>query len=213
MSNIFGKATAMNVLTPIGKGRLRTHRFLVGITRLFPSLLGGLIGLRIIHFANWSVIRPQDWPDFGQGKEKLKSSQLLFISNYNGSWDQYIDAFTDSIAAGLDIYWHSAKGFPSAFRRTYFKEYIHKNEIRTDHYYSATPTANQIEIKASLGLLADFHELMEASETENPKAFQEAYHQFLIKHEDALIERTRIEPEIMETSIPVTVIELEAEVA
>ena len=49
--------------------------------------------LSFIHFARWTVI-PR-FPDGGSG-EKLGHTYLFFESNFNGLWDQYIDAFPRS---------------------------------------------------------------------------------------------------------------------
>ena len=35
--------------------------------------LQGLLGLSIIHFARWAIIKRNQWPDLGQGKQKLRN--------------------------------------------------------------------------------------------------------------------------------------------
>jgi hypothetical protein len=75
---------------------------------------------------------------------------MLFVSNFNGTWDQYIDAFSDGIPNGLDLFWYSSTKYPGAIPITPFKEYIRANQIDTDYYYNATPGSAQRDIKAAL---------------------------------------------------------------
>ena len=66
MSNVSGKAYAMNVVTPMRPRNTWINRFLFMFSRSQPDKLAGLIGLSFIHFARWVIIRREDWPDFGQ---------------------------------------------------------------------------------------------------------------------------------------------------
>ena len=101
MSNVSGKAYAMNVVTPMRPRRTWIIRLMFMFTRSMPSTLAGLIGLKFIHFARWVIIRRDDWPDFGQPRDRLHNDYMLFCSNFNGTWDQYIDAFSDALPGGL----------------------------------------------------------------------------------------------------------------
>ena len=112
MSNIAGKAYAMNVITPSRHRVTWVNRLLFMLARALPSTLAGLLGLSLIHFARWVILRQKDWPDLGQGKEALQYDYVLFCSNFNGTWDQYIDAFSDGIPNGLDLFWYSALKYP-----------------------------------------------------------------------------------------------------
>ena len=63
MSNIAGKAYAMNVVTPMPSFCTWLQRLIFSAARAFPSNLGGLLGLSLIHFARWVTIRRDQWPD------------------------------------------------------------------------------------------------------------------------------------------------------
>jgi len=63
---------------------------------------GTLSGIPSIHFAHWSMI------DNGR--------RLLFLSNFDGSWENYLDDFIDKAAHGLTGVWSNTVNFP----RTYF---------------------------------------------------------------------------------------------
>ena len=70
MSNVAGKAYAMNVLTPMRPRRTFLNRFIFIASRALPDQLAGLLGLSIIHFARWFIIKRDQWPDLGQGPER-----------------------------------------------------------------------------------------------------------------------------------------------
>ena len=150
MSNVAGKAYGMNVITPMRPWTTWINQFLFMAARGLPAFLSGLLGLSLIHFARWVMIRLDQWPDLGQGKPKLANDYMLFVSNFNGTWDQYIDAFSDGIPNGLDLFWYSSSKFPHSIPITPFKDYIGANQIDTSYYYNATPGSAQRDIKAAL---------------------------------------------------------------
>src|SRR5437879_203131 len=112
MSNVAGKAYGMNVLTPMKVWRTWINRFLFMFARAFPGFLTGLMGLKLIHFARWVIIKRNQWPAGDRGPQKLQYDYMLFCSNFNGTWDQYIDAFSDGLSNGLDLFWYSSIKYP-----------------------------------------------------------------------------------------------------
>src|SRR5271155_2401499 len=121
MSNIAGKAYAMNVITPMPTTLSWVQWLIFMAARALPSSLEGLLGLSLIHFARWVIIRRDQWPDMGQGKQTLQHDYMLFCSNFNGTWDQYIDAFSDGIPGGLDLFWYTSIKYPHSIPITTFK--------------------------------------------------------------------------------------------
>lgn len=152
MSNLAGKAYAMNVVTPMRPSVTWINTFLFMLSRALPATLAGLLGLGFIHFARWVMIRRDQWPQLGQPPAKLSNDYMLFVSNFNGTWDQYIDAFADGIPGGLDLFWYSSTKYPNSIPITPFKTYIRANQIDTNYYYNATPGSGQRDIKLALKL-------------------------------------------------------------
>lgn len=175
MSNIAGKAYAMNVVTPSNPRITWINRLLFMAARGVPSNLLGLLGLSLIHFARWVIIKPGDWPDLGQGEEQVRDDYVLFCSNFNGTWDQYIDAFSDGIPSGLDLFWFSSVKYPKSIPITPFKNYITYNQIDTDYYYNATPGSAQRDIKTSLLIYDRLRYLAEKHGEFSPEEFAAAY--------------------------------------
>ncbi len=174
MSNVAGKAYAMNVVTPMRPRRTFINHFLFHAARALPDRLKGLLGLSIIHFARWVIIRREAWPDLGQPKEQLLNDYMLFVSNFNGTWDQYIDAFADGLPSGLDLFWYSSTKYPKSIPISGFKAYIRANQVDTDYYYNATPGAAQRDIKAALRVRSALLRL-QAAHAHGVEAFQKAW--------------------------------------
>ncbi|GEO98797.1 hypothetical protein [Methylobacterium haplocladii] len=181
MSNVAGKAYGMNVITPMPPWKTWINQFLFMVARGLPGFLSGLLGLSLIHFARWVMIRRDQWPDLGQGKPRLANDYMLFVSNFNGTWDQYIDAFSDGIPNGLDLFWYSSSKFPHSIPITPFKNYIGANQIDTTYYYNATPGSAQRDIKSALRVAAALKDLAawHGGPGGNPERFARAYREAL----------------------------------
>ena len=117
------------------------------------------------------MVRRRDWPDLGQGQEHLQNDYMIFCSNFNGTWDQYIDAFSDGLPNGLDLFWYSSTKYPKSIPITPFKDYIRANQIDTDYYYNATPGSSQRDIKCAMRVRAAVLMLAAAHATTKPDAF------------------------------------------
>jgi hypothetical protein len=175
MSNVAGKAYGMNVITPMRPYLTWLNRFVFMLSRGIPSSLQGLIGLSIIHFARWAIIKRNQWPDLGQGRQALHNDYMLFCSNFNGTWDQYIDAFSDGIPSGLDLLWISSTRYPHSIPVTPFKNYIRANQVDTDYYYNSVPGAAQRDIKAALRVRRAILALADQHTSLSPAEFQKLY--------------------------------------
>ncbi|HEX4737745.1 MAG TPA: hypothetical protein VH331_09295 [Allosphingosinicella sp.] len=183
MSNVAGKAYGMNVVTPMRPAKTWINTFLFMVARAFPGTLSGLLGLSLIHFARWVMIRRDAWPERGQKQRPTRNDLMLFCSNFNGTWDQYIDAFADGIPNGLDLFWYSSTKYPNSIPITPFKNYIRANQIDTGYYYNATPGSGQRDIKLALGLAAALQAVDPGASDE---ALAEAYRAILLEAQNSL---------------------------
>jgi len=186
MSNVAGKAYGMNVLTPVPPSATWVQRLIFMAARAFPSTLKGLLGLSLIHFARWVIIKRNQWPEGDRGKAKLKNDYVLFCSNFNGTWDQYIDAFSDGIPQGLDLFWYASFKYPHSIPITAFKTYITHNQFDTGYYYNATPGSAQRDIKAALKVFAELKALAAKHAALDAKAFTIEYNKALARVQNCL---------------------------
>lgn len=154
MSNIAGKAYAMNLFTPINTRRLWINKLIFRLagTKIFQKItFKGLLTLSLIHYARWVIIKDKQFPRLSedQPKEKLKYAYMFFFSNFNGSWTQYVDSFSMSIPGGLNILWYKNIGWLYPVPETPFNNYVLSNQIWTEHYYNAYPLASSNDIKSA----------------------------------------------------------------
>ena len=183
MSNLAGKAYAMNLVTPIQKSMTFVNKTIFSLvgTELFKSQLLGLLTLSMIHYARWVIIRDDEFPrlDPSQPEEDLNYDYMFFFSNFNGSWAQYIDSFSIAIPGGLDLLWYKNVGWPTAVPETPFHSYVDHNQVWTDYYYSAYPMAASNDIKAAARVKTALVDFAAATAGATPDAFRERYNRLL----------------------------------
>lgn len=174
MSNVAGKAYGMNVLTPMRSWLTWVNRLLFMAARVNAPSMSGLQNLAFIHFARWFIIKRQAWPGV-RGNQRPQHDYMFFASNFNGSWDQYIDGFSDGIPNGLDLFWYSSIGYPGSIPITPFKNYIRHNQVDCDYYYNATPGSAQRDIKSALRVWAAIEVLEQVATSASADQFAEVY--------------------------------------
>src|ERR1700753_3627802 len=115
MSNINGRAYGMTAITPMPKLQTwKARLFLEGLSAI-KLLETDLFQLSFIHFARWIIIPADGFPHVSdsQPAEELEYDHLLFMSNFNGTWDQYIDAFAAVLGHGLAGIWGASINYPT----------------------------------------------------------------------------------------------------
>ncbi len=197
MSNIAGKAYAMNVVSPTGWPHGIANRVIFWAARTFlKNRLAGLQTLSLIHYARWAIVSPKEFPNLGEGQpeEEVTYSYEFFFSNFNGSWDQYIDSFSMSIASGLDLFWYSNVNYPKSVPIEAFHRYINANQIQTDYYYTAYPLASSNDVKAASRVRAALTSLAAAADEGTDEQFRDAYDRTVLalQHDLGRMEETPI---------------------
>lgn len=156
--NFAGKSNSITVITPMKwwKRMLLQLTFWAVGHGAYKAIQQRLIQLSFIHFAHWSIVKGKDFPKLSpdQPKSDLKYDYLIFCSNFNGTWQQYIGAFSQVIPLGLDNIWRWSIGYPGSVPDAPFLDYIRHNQYSSEYYYNATPGASTNDIKAALRLQA-----------------------------------------------------------
>jgi hypothetical protein len=182
MSNIAGKAYAMNVITPLRWYTAWITKLTFWIAGKRPSTTLGLQTLSLIHYARWVVIKPDQFPCVSekQPREELKYNYMLFFSNFNGSWDQYVDSFSSAIPKGLDMFWILNIKYPRSVPMLPFHHYITSNQIWTDHYYNAYPMAASNDVKAAQRVRNGLLGFVGDTKNSSPDEFQQKYNKLVL---------------------------------
>jgi hypothetical protein len=183
MSNINGKVYALNVITPMKPWKTWILRVAFFVLEHVKPLQNDLINLSFIEFARWVIIPRTAFPSLGQGQlqEDLKYDYLLFFSNFNGTWNQYIDAFSAVLSSGLNLIWRWSEKFPGSVPVTPFKEYIARVQFDTDYYYSAYPHAAANDLKSAHIVQTSFDSLSAVAAQSTPQQFADAYLRFVLE--------------------------------
>jgi hypothetical protein len=102
---------------------------------------GKLTGVDTIHFARWIMLN--------------QNRRVLFLSNYDGSLESYMDDFINKVAWGLNAAFSNGIGYPKtnwlikdgAKDEHAFKAFINKHQIVTQVWYSAYPRLSAVNLR------------------------------------------------------------------
>ncbi|HKV38161.1 MAG TPA: hypothetical protein VJX67_03030, partial [Blastocatellia bacterium] len=119
-----------------GLFRLFTLKVVLGVINFAAKFYyyKGLLGsIPTIHFARWVIID--------------NNKRLIFFSNFDGSWENYLGDFIDKAAVGLTGVWSNTVAFPKteflvfkgATDEERFKEWARAKQIPTQVWYTAHP--------------------------------------------------------------------------
>ena len=108
---------------------------------------GKLGGIPSIHFARWVLI--------DRGKPRRR---LLFLSDYDGTWESYLGQFVDLAALGLTGVWSNAERFPRAWllfgagarAEQRFKLWTRLRQVETPFVYSHYPQLSVHAVRADV---------------------------------------------------------------
>jgi hypothetical protein len=179
--NVDGRAVALTVFSSVKWwGRVELPLFFLFIRRGRNSL-GTLKQLSFIHAARWSLVWRIPYNGPPQPRTRFRYPRLFFESNFNGGWEEYIDAFSYVLRTGMFGFWGSSFGFPGAVPPAPFKAYIRDNELDASHYYSAYPEATASMILAALELEPKLAALRDRGRDMTPDEFAVAWREFLTR--------------------------------
>jgi len=120
---------------------IRAGHLGLGLLLRVKATEGYLGSMRTVHFAHWAFLN--------------NGSRLLFFSNFDHSWDSYLDDFVEKAHTGLTLAWGCGVGFPPTRFLIYdgashgrrFKNWALSSRAVSRFWYSAYPTltVDQIE--------------------------------------------------------------------
>jgi hypothetical protein len=133
-----GLQNALTHVVPLRPGKhradiLRTaHTYIDRLAKEHFNHVGQLGGIPSIHFAQWML---------------LDDDRLLFLSNYDNSWESYLGDFVDQAAVGLNLAWACTELFPKthllaiggANDEERFKAWTRAYQVPTQVFYSGYP--------------------------------------------------------------------------
>jgi hypothetical protein len=141
--DVTNQFTAMGSLKPGIVRLLTAMAVLLGIDWFSRHVFtrGRLARVRTIHFARWVFL---------DGRKRV-----VFLSNYDGSLESYMDDFINKVGFGLNLVFSNGIGYP---RTNYlvkdgcsderkFKEYLRRHQLPTQVWYNAQPGLTAIDLE------------------------------------------------------------------
>ena len=147
ISNSDGRTTELTTLSKIKPGRVLILR---GLLNHGSDLTAHVLrDIETIHYASWAIV------EYGG------DDYLMFLSNFTGSFEKYIDDFASviALAVGLDVIWGNCEGWPGIDSLEELKGFIRETTIGADLYYSAYPEATVRDVLQALkvrGIVEEF---------------------------------------------------------
>ena len=149
-----GKAVSFNVITPMNRIGTWVVTALLWFFDRFEGQQQTAKDLAFLPFVHWVVVRRDRFPRLSgdQEREKLNYDYLFFLSTFNGPWGPYIEAYSDVLFKALDLVWFWSVGYPFARPVSPLKAYILRNQVESDHFYSAYPGGTVRDVRSALEL-------------------------------------------------------------
>lgn len=123
MTDSVGVVTALTTIAPIIPERLQQLKAVLANVQANPSQ--SIAKISTIHFARWVIID--------------NDTRLLFCSNFDGTFEDYIQDFVREIPEGLDAIWGNCVGYPGSNPIEDFFKYINQYKFANNTFYAAYP--------------------------------------------------------------------------
>jgi hypothetical protein len=141
--DVSNQFSAMGSLKP-GRLRLLTTRFVLLLIDYFARHVytrGRLARVRTIHFARWVFLDERQ--------------RIIFMSNYDGSLESYMDDFINKVGFGLNLVFSNGIGYPrtrflikdGSKDERKFKQYLRRHQLPTEVWYKAYPGLTAVELE------------------------------------------------------------------
>jgi hypothetical protein len=171
--NTIGRLTALTLFSPVRTAWLPVAKAAFFLGRFVPLAQKHILQFDFIHYVRWVHVRKL--PD-GQ---TLKRAHLFFESNFDGPWQDYIDAFAYVIPRDIRFVWGRGLNFPGPPPAEPLKAWIAENSMEGGTYYSAYPDASTRMCKSALAVEKALDEFKTRSKSMSPEQFKAAWEQFV----------------------------------
>jgi hypothetical protein len=162
-----GTQNALTHVVPLrgGSGRLsvlkHAHAIVDRISKNHFQYIGQLGTIPSIHFAKWLLLE--------------SDQRLLFLSNYDKSWESYLGDFVDKAPEGLNLAWSCTQEYPRTVGLAFegakdeetFKAWGRAYQVPTQVFYSAYTDLTIETINNNTWIRYRLHEAADAGDLES----------------------------------------------
>jgi hypothetical protein len=146
-----GQANELTVIAAIKPGATDALRLTLADPTLdAPNLFAGI---PTVHYARWTILH------LGDGDT---SGHLLFSTNYDGAFDDYVAALAATIPTPLDRIWGHCDGWPGAPTPDGITRFITDHAEKAALFYSAYPDATVQDVQRALKIQQAVQTLFDA---------------------------------------------------
>jgi len=146
--DVTNQFSAMGTLKP-GPFRLLTTRLVLWVIDWAARHIykrGRLARVRSIHFARWVFLD--------------NHRRVIFLSNYDGSVESYMDDFINKVGFGLNVVFGNGIGYPrvrwllldGCHDERKFKDYLRRHQMPTQVWYKAYPGLTAVDLERNARL-------------------------------------------------------------
>lgn len=154
MSNWFEQVYGLTVLTPILGGRLTGAQHAAAIRAVLASQPGGdaspFARVPTTHFARWVVIDDIPTLDVPAAEDHLASNYLLFVAEFDGPLDAYLEFLVTSNPVLLDDVYSHCVAFPGVGDVREFARYMKRCQVETTLLFGGYPNATVADVLHAL---------------------------------------------------------------
>ena len=182
-----GKAVAFNVITPMNRVGMFIVMLVLSYLDRNKRTQQTAARLSFLPFVHWVVVKREKFFN-GQGgrPERLNYDYLFFLSTFNGPWRPYIEAYSDVLYLALDLVWFWSIGYPFARPCNKLVQYIERNRIESEHFYSAYPGASVRDVRAAVDLRGELEKFARVAAHLSPHTFTVEFDRLLVRTENML---------------------------
>jgi hypothetical protein len=145
-----GDTSEFTLLFDIKPGMADKLRESIATVRADPTQQEKFMSVGTVHDLRW-VIFDND-------------TQLLFATNFDGEWDQYVVDFATIVPEGFDEILQWVEGYPG-IKDPNITDYLHAHQVPAVSYFRAYPNATTREIQKALRVQTAFAQLLDEAST------------------------------------------------
>ena len=188
--NVHGVARALTAIGPLAPGfnyiRLRlgflARRYIAPYRN---ARARDLRQLSFVHFARWVLIMDLPAAD-GRSRRRLRPAYLSFESNFNGGFEEYIDAFAYVLTPRMKELFGAAYNFPGPMPAEPFKAFIRRHDYEAEHFFSAYAATTATDVGRAVTVSEALERLQRDTAGCTPEEFAKRWRGFLTETQSCL---------------------------
>ena len=147
MSDRNGQARALNIFTPIRPGEEHAlHNYLADLPRGHASPLARSART---HFARWVIIDRLP-TECVPRPDRLRRTQLLFTSSFDGDQRSYLEDLVNVLAAEIPEVWGRCEGCPGTAASAALVDWLLDHKVRSSFFVAAYNKSTVHDVRNAL---------------------------------------------------------------